>query len=197
MSVGGQRGWRRGVAGITKEEFSRLVKQYERLVYTICYQLVRDAAAAEDLTQETFLAAYVHRDSLPAGYERQWLGRIAANKAKDHLQSAWNRRTVSSDAEEGTAGPRIGLAPPAEEVALRRSAAGEEVRAIRAMKEPYGPVCRLCLLEERSPEEAALALGRPVKTVYTQLSRGKRLLREELERSGANGRSVPSGRTPE
>ena len=92
MSVGGQRGWRRGVAGITKEEFSRLVKQYERLVYTICYQLVRDAAAAEDLTQETFLAAYVHRDSLPAGYERQWLGRNAANKAKHHLQSAWNRR---------------------------------------------------------------------------------------------------------
>ena len=38
-----------------------------------------------------------------------------------------------------------------------------------------------------SPEEAALALGRPVKTVYTQLSRGKKLLREALERSGRHG----------
>ena len=46
------------------------------------------------------------------------------------------------------------------------------------------PVCRLCLLAERTPEEAALALGRPVKTVYTQLSRGRKLLREALERSG-------------
>ena len=32
-----------------------------------------------------------------------------------------------------------------------------------------------------------LALGRPVKTVYTQLTRGKRLLREALERSGKHG----------
>ena len=52
------------------------------------------------------------------------------------------------------------------------------------MRQPYQPVCRLCLLEEKTPEEAALALGRPVKTIYTQLSRGKRMLREALERSG-------------
>lgn len=166
------------MASMTKEQFSGLVFQYERLVYTICFQLVRDAAAAEDLTQETFLSAYLHRDGIPEGYERQWLGRIAANKAKDHLQSAWNRRTVFPGDEELVRG----LAPPAEELALRRSAAADIRRAVGAMKEPYRQVCRLCLLEERSPEEAALALGRPVKTVYTQLTRGKRLLREILER---------------
>ena len=80
-----------------------------------------------------------------------------------------------------------GLAPPAEELALRRSAAADIRRAVGAMKEPYRQVCRLCLLEEQSPEEAALALGRPVKTVYTQLSRGKKMLREALERSGRHG----------
>ena len=52
------------------------------------------------------------------------------------------------------------------------------------MRQPDQPVCRLCLLEEKTPEEAALALGRPVKTIHTQLSRGKRMLREALERSG-------------
>ena len=55
------------MASMTKEAFSQLVVQYERLVYTICFQLVRDAAAAEDLTQETFLSAYLHRDTMPAG----------------------------------------------------------------------------------------------------------------------------------
>lgn len=65
---------------MTKEAFSQLVVQYERLVYTICFQLVRD--------------------TMPAGYERQWLARIAANKAKDHLQSAYNRRTVLPGDEE-------------------------------------------------------------------------------------------------
>ena len=172
------------MTSISKEQFAELVAQYERLVYTICFQLVRDAAAAEDLTQDTFLSAYIHRDAIPEGYERQWLGRIAANKAKDHLQSAWNRRTVLPGDQEMFHG---GLAPPAEEVALRRSRTAEIQEIIQRMKEPYRQVCRLCLLEERSPEEASLALGRPVKTVYTQLSRGKRLLREELERSGEHG----------
>ena len=169
--------------GMTKEQFSHLVSQYERLVYTICFQLVRDASTAEDLTQDTFLSAYLHRDAIPQGYERQWLGRIAANKAKDHLQSAWNRRTVLPGEEELARG----LAPPAEEAVLRRSGEADILRAIRELKEPYRQVCRLCLLEEQSPEEAALALGRPVKTVYTQLSRGKKLLREALERRGRHG----------
>ena len=166
------------MAVITKERFTELVLQYERLVYTVCFQLVREPAAAEDLTQETFLSAYIHRESMPEGYERQWLSRIAANKAKDHLQSAWNRRTVLPGEEELARG----LAPPAEEAVLRRSGEADILRAIRELKEPYRQVCRLCLLEEQSPEEAALALGRPVKTVYTQLSRGKRILREALER---------------
>lgn len=168
---------------MTKEQFSDLVLQYERLAYTICFQLVQDAAAAEDLTQETFLAAYLHRDSIPPGYERQWLGRIAANKARDFLQSAWNRRAVLP----GDEGMPPGLSPPAEEVALQKSGAAAIAAEIEALREPYRPVCRLCLLEEKSPEEAALALGRPVKTIHTQLSRGKRLLRERLERSGGNG----------
>lgn len=170
------------MASMTKEQFSELVARYERLVYTVCFQMVREPGAAEDLTQETFLSAYLHRDGIPAGYERQWLARIAANKAKDHLQSAWSRRAVLP----GDEGMPPGLSPPAEEVALRRAGAAEIAAAIGELKEPYRPVCRLCLLEEKTPEEAALALGRPVKTIHTQLSRGKRLLRERLEGSGAH-----------
>lgn len=168
---------------MTKEAFSRLVEQYERLVYTICFQLVRDAAAAEDLTQETFLSAYLHRESIPKGYERQWLGRIAANKAKDYLQSAWNRHAVLP----GDEGMPPGLSPPAEELVLEQVGTDDIRAAIEGLKEPYRPVCRLCLLEEKSPEEAALALGRPVKTIHTQLARGKRLLQERLERSETHG----------
>ncbi len=171
------------MTNMTRESFSRLVEQYERLVYTICFQLVRDAAAAEDLTQDTFLSAYLHRDSIPSGYEKQWLGRIAANKAKDHLQSAWKRHTLLP----GDESLPPGLAPPAEEVALSRGGAAEIAARIQQMKEPYRLVLELCLLQERSPEEAAITLGRPVKTIHTQLTRGKRLLREQLERSAHHG----------
>ena len=169
---------------MTKDQFSDLMLRYERLVYTVCRQLVRDDAAAEDLTQETFLSAYLHRESIPAGYERQWLCRIAANKAKDYLQSAWNRRTLLPGDE---AMPPGIPAPPAEETALARMDAAEAAGAVEALREPYGPVCRLCILEEKSPEEAALALGRPVKTIHTQLARGRALLRKQWEGRDGNG----------
>ena len=161
---------------MTKQQFSQFVSQYERLVYTICFQFVRDAAAAEDLTQETFLSAYLHRDAIPPGYERQWLGRIAANKAKDHLQSAWTRRCVLP----GDENLPPGLAPPAEEAVLGQAGSAAICAAIEALREPYGSVCRLCLLQERTPEEAARLLERPVKTIHTQLYRGKHLLRQIL-----------------
>jgi len=163
---------------VTQEQFSQLVAQYERLVYSICFQLVGDAATAEDLTQETFLSAYLHRASMPQGYERQWLGRIAANKAKDYLQSAWNRKAVLMRDEELPPGS----VPAAEELALQKGEISAVRQAIAELREPYEPVCRLCLLEERTPEETARLLGRPVKTVHTQLSRGKKLLRQLLER---------------
>ena len=168
---------------MTREEFERLVERYERLVYTVCLRLTRDAAAAEDLTQETFLSAYLHRETLPEGYERPWLSRIAANKAKDYLQSAWQRRTVLP----GDEGLPPGESPAAETLALQRSGAAAIRAEIEALREPYGPVCRLCLLEERTPQEAALALGRPVKTIHTQLARGKELLRRQLEGRDVHG----------
>ena len=73
-------------------EFDRLVQKYQSLVYTICRQLVADEGYAQDLTQETFLSAWRSMDRCPAGYEKQWLARIASNKAKDYLRSAWARR---------------------------------------------------------------------------------------------------------
>ena len=75
-------------------------------------------------------------------------------------------------------------------MALSRVGAREIRAAIEGLPEPYGPVCRLCLLEERSAEEAAAALKRPVKTIYTQLNRGKRILRERIERREGHG-AVP------
>ena len=165
------------------DRLSTLVGQYERLVYTVCFRMIQDASSAEDLTQETFLSAYLHLDTMPVGYEKQWLMRIAVNKAKDYLGSAYRRRMMfpgDDTMPEGTS-------PPAEDEAFSQRGAAEIAELIRNMRQPYRPVCELCLLEERSPEEAAAALGRPVKTIHTQLARGKRVLREMIERREDNG----------
>ena len=171
---------------MTKEQFSELVSQYERLVYTVCFQLVRDASAAEDLTQETFLSAWLHRGSLPQGYERQWLGRIAANKAKDHLKSAYVRRVQLAREDQegmesgpGPAAPDLESAPDDLYIV---SEGAENIRAIiRSLHEPYLKVSVLYFLEEKSVDEIAQALGRPRKTVQTQLYRAKLTLQKIIK----------------
>ena len=168
---------------MTNEAFSRLMRQYERLVYTVCVQLTRDAAVSEDLTQETFLSAYTHRASCPAGYEKQWLARIAANKAKDHLQSAYVRHTLLP----GDEAMPPGLVPATETTALANCEAAAIAELIHKLKEPYKSPCELYFLQERTVEETARQLGRPVKTVHTQLARAKQQLRLQLERREDSG----------
>ena len=93
---------------MTTLEFNALVRQYQGLVYTVCHQLVPDEGDAQDLVQETFLAAWRAIDRCPPGYEKQWLARIASNKAKDYLRSAWVRR-VNTPGDDILALPTVSL----------------------------------------------------------------------------------------
>lgn len=164
-----------------QEEFARLVQQYERLVYTICYQFVKDPQLAEDLAQETFLSAYTHRDDCPPGSYKPWLARIAANKAKDYLKSAWRRRVSASEDDALDALAHTAGDPPPEELAITRDEAARARNAILALKEPYHQAAVLFFLEEKDISEIAAALHRPPKTVHTQIYRARMLLRDALK----------------
>ncbi len=72
------------------DRFGRLVEQYQRLVYSVVLRFTGDAGAAEDLTQETFLAAWRHLEGFRGDSSlKTWLLRIAANKARSWLR--WRR----------------------------------------------------------------------------------------------------------
>ena len=84
---------------MNNQDFSELMRQYQKLIYTVCLQFVRDPHTAEDLTQDTFLSAYTSIDRCDPAYYKQWLVRVAANKCKDHLKSAWARKVEAQDHE--------------------------------------------------------------------------------------------------
>lgn len=170
-----------------QEEFARLVQQYERLVYTVCYQFVRDSQLAEDLAQETFLSAYTHRGDCPPGSYKPWLARIAANKAKDYLKSAYRRRVSASGDDTLDALADTGGDPPPEELVITRDEAARARGAILALKEPYHRAAVMFFLEEKEIGEIAAALRRPPKTVHTQIYRARMLLRDALKGETAHG----------
>ena len=168
-----------------EKEFTRLMCRYQAYVYTVCYRFVLNAAQAEDLTQETFLAAYLHRDKCPPGNEKPWLARIAVNKAKDQLRSGWNRRVQLAAEDEDDPGGCSQLTGPPEQqpenISLRTECTAAVRKAVCALPQPYHDVAVLVFLQEKTPDEAARMTGRPPKTVYTQLSRAKKILAECLK----------------
>ena len=95
----------KGVGRLNNDQFASMMRQYQRLVYTVCYQFVHDPHIAEDLTQETFLSAYTNIDRCDPAFYKQWLVRVAANKCKDHLKSAWVRR-VQAQQDDALPEPR-------------------------------------------------------------------------------------------
>lgn len=127
---------------MTDQQFSEVVTQYERLIYTICYQFTKNHHTAEDLAQDTFVSAYHHRDSCPVESMKPWLARIATNKAKDFLKSAYNRR-VQSAGEEGipeNGKPLFITAEQPEDITVEKEAVKKIEADIRALKEPYNAV---------------------------------------------------------
>ena len=71
---------------ISKITLEQLVDRYQDLVFTLCYRMVGNYCEAQDLTQETFLAAWRALDRFDGQYEKAWLCRIAANKCTDFLR---------------------------------------------------------------------------------------------------------------
>lgn len=172
--------YRGAVIGLamTTEEFSRLVEQYERFVFTICYQMVRDYQEAQNLSQETFISAYRHiGDCDPANY-RPWLARIASNKAKDYLKSAHQRHESLVDDGEL---PELLLEKTPEDIFVSKDTSRRIQEKINSLEEPYLKVSTLYFLEEKNVEEIARALFRPKKTVQTQLYRAKQILQKMLK----------------
>lgn len=165
------------MADLTNENFRDIVTKYEKLVFTVCYQMVRNYHDAQNLTQDTFLSAYTHiehcRDETLL---KPWLTRIAANKAKDFLKSAYQRR-VQPDDEKLL---RFEAKGTPDKTFLEKEGAEEIVTLIHSLKEPYLKVSELYFLQERTTEEISKLLGRPKKTVQTQLLRAKHQLQKMI-----------------
>src|SRR5438128_4202613 len=87
--------------------FEALFKAHQWVVYGWIARLVRDRAAAEDLTIETFWRVYRSRARFdPARSFGAWTRRIAMNVALDHLKRTVRDRPAAADAVDPTAAAR-------------------------------------------------------------------------------------------
>jgi RNA polymerase sigma-70 factor (ECF subfamily) len=144
-------------------------------------RLVGDAAAAEDLVHDVFVAApaaMVRRRG--EGTLRTFLLAIAVNLAKKHVRSAARRRAAFARVAHEP------IEPPStpEDDVQRRELAEALHRALDALPMDQRVAFVLIELEERACLEAAEIAGAPEATMRTRLFHAKRRLRELLRKRG-------------
>ncbi|WP_406064010.1 RNA polymerase sigma factor [Micromonospora sp. NBC_00860] len=158
--------------------FAELFDQYARSVYNHAFRLTADWATAEDVMAATYLQAWRSRERVTeeGGSLRPWLLGIATNEARNHIRSNRRYRRMAA----ALLASDVTVPDHADEVAgrlddSRRIAAA--IDALARLRRPEREVLTLCLWEGLDYESAAEALGVPVGTVRSRLSRARARLR--------------------
>lgn len=163
-----------------------IIDQYSKLVYKICYDMLKSSLDAEDISQETFLSFYLNIDkygSLPENEIKNIICRIALNKCKDVLKSkAQKLQNMMEDnviklenyAEENNI----------EEEIFKKQRAFMMVKMINELKEPYATILYQYYIEEKSLDEIVTQQQVSKATLKMQLHRGRKYLKEKLVSNG-------------
>lgn len=173
-----------------------LVSEFETAVLPLrselrkaALKLTRSPESAEDLVQETLLHAYRGFAQFKQGTNlKAWLMRIMLNLFISHYRH--QQRTVTTVSLEGLL-EEMELAEENSELLLDEAVSPEEVvmakmvddevaKALERLPEPFREVVVLCDIEGLSYAEAAQALGIPIGTVRSRLSRAREMLRRLL-----------------
>jgi RNA polymerase sigma-70 factor (ECF subfamily) len=169
-----------------KHAFELLVAKYQRRLGRLISRFVRNAAEAEDVTQDAFIKAY---RALPAfrgdSAFYTWLYRIGINTAKNHLVAQGRRAPTSTpfDAEE---------AEDFEDAALLHEVATPEnelmskqvVEVVNASLQELPDDLRTALtlreIEGLSYEEIAVVMNCPIGTVRSRIFRAREAIATNL-----------------
>jgi len=148
------------------------------------YVLTGSPPVAEELAQETMLRAFRFFHLFEPGTNcRAWLLTILHNTFRNQYRaSRLERGQVDIDepgpASEATEASLSETNP--ETIVLSEMMDQEIVDALRELPEEFRSAIVLVDLQELSYEEGARALGCPVGTVRSRLSRGRRMLERKL-----------------
>lgn len=135
--------------------------------------LVKDEATAEDVVQETWVAALRHA---PAESKlRPWLRSVVRNFARQHHRSSGRR----SDHEAGAKEP--GELPGPDELSERLEMEQRLTRELARLDEPFRSTLMHRYYDNLEPAEIARRLGEPGGTVRWRLKRGLEILRARLD----------------
>lgn len=152
----------------SEQELIRAMDQHADTVRRLCLIHLKNEADTEDIFQTVFLKYVLSSVTFQTPeHEKAWLIRVTINACKDLLKSFFRSRTVSL-----------------EEVVERAAPVSDERRdvleAVLQLPEQYRDVIYLHYYEGYTAAQIGDLLHKNVNTIYTWLTRARKLLRETL-----------------
>ena len=163
-----------------RDAFGRLITRYQSLICSLAYSATGSLGQSEDLAQETFITAWKHlshlreRDKL-----RAWLCGIARNRINGFLRREGREPVRNAEPLENLSESHAPEPLPPDYVMSRE----EEAilwRSLQTIPETYREPLVLFYREHQSVERVAQALELSEDAVHQRLSRGRKLLQEQV-----------------
>ena len=152
----------------TEEEVNRAIEVYADTIRRICMIHLKNCADTEDVFQTVFLKYATSSVCFEnEQHEKAWFIRVAINACRDVLKSFFRRSTVSLDSVTEIPAQ---LPPDNRDV----------LEAVLSLPEKYRNIVYLYYYEGYTAPEIGRMLGKNTNTVYTHLTRAKKMLRERL-----------------
>lgn len=151
-----------------EQTLNRAIDRYSDTVRRLCMIHLKNYHDMEDIFQTVFLKYVLSPVVFESDeHEKAWLIRVTVNACKDLLKSFFRSRTVPLDE----------LLCSSETLPPDNS---DVLEAVLSLPEKYRDVVYLHFFEEYTAAEIGSILGKNTNTVYTLLTRAKRLLKEKL-----------------
>jgi RNA polymerase sigma factor (sigma-70 family) len=164
-----------------RDAFSRIVSRYQILICSLAYSRIGHLGLSEDVAQETFITAWKHLRLLREPDKlRAWLCGIVRNRIHKNLQREGREPVQVAEPLEAVAESPAREALPSEQTIGRE----EEAilwRSLERIPELYREPLILFYREHQSIEQVAVELELSGDAVKQRLSRGRKLLQEEVQ----------------
>lgn len=163
------------------EAFGRLIDRHAATIVNLAYRMVGNRAEAEDLAQESFIAAFQALSTFRADSKfSTWLYRIAVNRCKDWLRSKRSGRGCQEVDVNEDLDLQVREERTPETLLSQQQVADELERAIQRLSPLYREAFILKHVEGLSYEEMEQILGVNKDTLKMRVYKGRVQLCREL-----------------
>jgi RNA polymerase sigma-70 factor, ECF subfamily len=158
---------------LSRTDFVVLIHDHAPALYRIAYRMVGDCHDAEDVVQETLRSAWKSRETFECGRgQRAWLAAILRRRVVDRWRRAGHRLVFAGD---GPLEVPVFAGDP-----TTNDFTDEMQQALGQLPPELRESLLLVVVGELTHQETANALGVPLGTVLSRVSRARQRLRKHL-----------------